>query len=634
MQRNLVLAISLIASGQALANNEIQTVKVSGAVSHELASELPTGSVVIDRRMIDSLPASDLTEVLDSVAGLQASQLYGINGSGASMDLLGFGATANQNTLILLNGRRLTGIDLGNPQLTDIPLAAIERIEILPGAGSALYGNGATGGTINIITRQRYQNSAGIEASSGSFDTLAGQLYATGSHNNLSGALASQSLTSDGYRDNNRTRNNNLFADLRYQGDGFQAYFTATGEEQYTGLPGGRSVTATENQFRNDPQGTDNPDDDVEQNSYWLMPGLRVNLSDRTALTLEAGRRRQHQEFDFVSGNYASDTVIDTYSLTPKLEGQLTTGSAVHNWTLGFDLYKYDYDSDTSFGSRDLEQEQRAWYLHNLISLTPKLSVSAGARRLESDLGGEGENKEQNGEMYEGGIRYTFTGNLALFAGAQRSVRIANLDELTPFNPPIDPQTGRTYTLGASWSEGIQHSTLMLWRAEIENEILYDPATFTNRNLEDPTLHKGISINSRWRLDKDLTLTANASAQQARFDGGQYSGNDVPLVPEHTMSLTADWQALSWLSAQLSHRYLGDRHYDADLANEYTKLDHYRTTDLQLTARYRGAYLRAGVYNMEDNLIADYGVYSPGNGGVTLYPLPERHYRVAIGYEL
>lgn len=634
MQRNLVLAISLIASGQALANNEIQTVKVSGAVSHELASELPTGSVVIDRRMIDSLPASDLTEVLDSVAGLQASQLYGINGSGASMDLLGFGATANQNTLILLNGRRLTGIDLGNPQLTDIPLAAIERIEILPGAGSALYGNGATGGTINIITRQRYQNSAGIEASSGSFDTLAGQLYATGSHNNLSGALASQSLTSDGYRDNNRTRNNNRFADLRYQGDGFQAYFTATGEEQYTGLPGGRSVTATENQFRNDPQGTDNPDDDVEQNSYWLMPGLRVNLSDRTALTLEAGRRRQHQEFDFVSGNYASDTVIDTYSLTPKLEGQLTTGSAVHNWTLGFDLYKYDYDSDTSFGSRDLEQEQRAWYLHNLISLTPKLSVSAGARRLESDLGGEGENKEQNGEMYEGGIRYTFTGNLALFAGAQRSVRIANLDELTPFNPPIDPQTGRTYTLGASWSEGIQHSTLMLWRAEIENEILYDPATFTNRNLEDPTLHKGISINSRWRLDKDLTLTANASAQQARFDGGQYSGNDVPLVPEHTMSLTADWQALSWLSAQLSHRYLGDRHYDADLANEYTKLDHYRTTDLQLTARYRGAYLRAGVYNMEDNLIADYGVYSPGNGGVTLYPLPERHYRVAIGYEL
>lgn len=634
MQRNLVLAASLLISGQIVASNDIQAVKVSGAAGLQLASELPTGTIVIDRQMIDSLPASDLTEVLDSVAGLQSSQLYGINGAGASVDLLGFGGTGNQNTLILLNGRRLTGIDLGAPELTGIPLAAIERIDILPGAGAALYGNGATGGTINIITRQRYQNSAGVEASTGSFNTEGGQLYATAGRENLSGALAGQSLRSDGYRENNRTRNKNLFADLRYQGEGFKAYFTATGQEQYTGLPGGRSVTATENQFRNDPEGTDNPDDNVDQNSYWLMPGLRINVSDRTALTLDAARRRQHQEFDFVSGSYTSDTVIDTYSLTPKLEGQLTTGGAVHNWTLGFDLYKYGYISDTSFGNRDLEQDQRAWYLHNLISVTPKLSVSAGARRLESTLSGEGDNKEQDGEMYEGGLRYTFTGNLALFAGAQRSVRIANLDELTPFNPPIDPQTGRTYTLGASWSEGIQHSTLTLWRAEIENEILFDPASFTNRNLDDPTVHKGISINSRWRLDKDLTLTANASAQQARFDGGQYSGNDVPLVPEHTMSVSADWQALPWLSAQLSHRYLGDRHYDSDLANEYTKLDHYRSTDLQLTARYRGAYLRAGGYNLENHLVADYGVYSAGTGGTTLYPLPERHYRVAIGYEI
>ena len=93
--------------------------------------------------------------------------------------------------------------------------------------------------------------------------------------------------------------------------------------------------------------------------------------------------------------------------------------------------------------------------------------------------------------MYEGGIRYTFTGNLALFAGAQRSVRIANLDELNPFNPPIDPQTGHSYTVGASWSQGIQHSTLTLWRANIDNEIVYDPGTLTNRNLDDPTIHKG-----------------------------------------------------------------------------------------------------------------------------------------------
>lgn len=630
MQPRHLLAVGLIAtSGLALADNELKAVKVSGASHPSLAGELPTGTLTLDRETLASMPASNLTEVLDTVGGLQASQLFGINGSEASLDLLGFGATANQNTLILLNGRRLSNIDLASPFLSGIPLAAIERIEILPGAGAALYGNGAVGGVINIITRRRYENSAGLEVNGGSYGSLGGSAYATGHQGSLSGAVAMSTLDSDGYRDNNEVRNHNAFADLRYQQDGIEAYFTASGEEQEQGLPGGRS----EAQFRNDPQGTDTPFDDAEQDNYWLMPGLRIALRGNTALTLEASKRRQEQTFEFVSSGSFGETVVESYSVTPKLEGQHTTGSAVHNWTLGLDLHEYDYDSQTSFGNRELEQSQRAWYLHNLVSLTPKLSLSAGARKLESTLSGEGADKEQDGEMYEGGIRYTFTGNLALFAGAQRSVRIANVDELSPFNPPIDPQTGKGYTAGASWSQGRQHSTLTFWRAEIDNEIVFDPISFTNRNLEDRTVHKGVSINSRWRLDKDLMLTINASAQQARFDGGPFDRNDVPLVPEHTLQLIADWQALSWLSTQISHRYVGDRRYDGDLDNRFHKLDHYRTTDLQLTARYRAVYLKAGVYNLEDHRITDYGNFSSFTNSATVYPLPERHYRAAFGVE-
>ena len=617
-------------SDTAPGRHALGTVKVSGASNNSLAGELPTGTVVIDREAIDSLPATNLAEVLDSVGGLQSSRLYGINGSRTSVDLLGFGATGNQNTLILLNGRRLSNIDQAPPQLTGLPLAAIERIEVLPGAGAALYGNGAVGGVVNIVTRRHYRNSAGVEIHSGSYSNVGGNVYATGSHDNVSGAVALSTQDSDSYRDNNALRNDSAFADLRYHQDRFEAYFTANGETQSLDLPGGRDPRA----FNNDPQGADTPNDEAEQESYWLMPGVRIGMAGNTALTLDASRRRQTQEYRYPSGGFNGESVVDSYSFTPKLEGQTATGSAIHNWTLGFDLHEYDYTSRTNFGDRELEQSQRAWYVHNLVSLTPKLSVSAGARHLESTLSGEGADKEQDGEMYEGGIRYTFTGNLALFAGAQRSVRIANVDELSPFNPPADPQTGHSYTTGASWSQGRQHSTLTFWRAEIDNEIVYDPIAFANRNLDDRTIHKGVSINSHWQLDKDITFTANASAQQARFDGGPFSGNDVPLVPEHTMKLIADWQALSWLSAQISHRYVGDRHYDADLDNEYRKLDHYRTTDLQLTARYRKLYLKAGVYNLEDNVNADYGNYNPASSSAVLYPLPERHYRVALGMEL
>ena len=64
----------------------------------------------------------------------------------------GFGVTGPQNTLILVDGRRIADFDLSGVQWSAIPSSAIERIEIVRGGGSVLYGEGATAGVINIIT--------------------------------------------------------------------------------------------------------------------------------------------------------------------------------------------------------------------------------------------------------------------------------------------------------------------------------------------------------------------------------------------------------------------------------------------------------------------------------------------------
>ncbi|MDX1803862.1 MAG: TonB-dependent receptor [Alcanivorax sp.] len=631
MRTRSLLTLSLLSlTGLTQAATELKTVRVSGADTASLAGELPTGTVILDRQDIAAMPATNLADVLDSVAGLHGSSLYGINGSATSLDLLGFGATANQNTLVLLNGRRLSNIDISSPELAGIPLVAIERIEVLPGAGAALYGNGAVGGVVNIITRRRYDNSAGMEGRAGSYHTLGGGAYATGRSGGVSGALAADTLSGDGYRDNNALRQHNGFADLRYRGEGYSAYLTASGSSQQMGLPGGRNAS----QFHNDPTGTGTPEDDLEQENAWVMPGLRIDLPGHSALTLDLSRRHQKQQYRYPSLGSKGTTRVDSKSITPKLDGQLDTAGLIHNWTLGLDLHDYDYRSRASFGNRDLQQRQQAWYLHDLVAIGERLSVSAGTRQLNSTLSGDGQRHHQDGEMYEGGLRYTFDGGLAVFAGAQRSVRIANVDELTPFNPPIDPQTAHGYTAGASWAEGRQHSTLTFWRTDVDNEIVFDPVSFTNHNLADPTVHKGISLNSRWDLDQDLALTINGSLQRARFDGGAFDGNRVPLVPESTLQLIADWQALPWLTVQLSHRYVGARYYDGDLNNTIEKLDRYRSSDLQLTARYHVLYLRAGVYNLEDNRISDYGNYSNVSGTRTFYPLPERHYLVTVGMDL
>jgi iron complex outermembrane receptor protein len=100
------------------------------------------------------------------------------------LDLRGFGITGDQNTLVLLDGLRLSPIDLSSPNLSSIPLESIERIEILAGGGGVAYGSGTTGGTINIVTRapKPGTQSGSVFAGGGSLGTydLRGSASASG----------------------------------------------------------------------------------------------------------------------------------------------------------------------------------------------------------------------------------------------------------------------------------------------------------------------------------------------------------------------------------------------------------------------------------------------------------------------
>ena len=109
------------------------------------------GMVVINAEAIAASTATTLPELLARTAGIHVR-----NNSGSpdlQLDMRGFGITGDQNTLVLLDGIRINQNDLSPTQLSAIPLNAVERIEILPGGGAVQYGGGASGGTVNIITR-------------------------------------------------------------------------------------------------------------------------------------------------------------------------------------------------------------------------------------------------------------------------------------------------------------------------------------------------------------------------------------------------------------------------------------------------------------------------------------------------
>ena len=115
-------------------------------------STLPASISIITADDIKRSPANTLPELLSEHVGVSTNSLFS-HGSSATVGLRSFGETATQNTLILLDGRRLNDIDLSSINYAAIAIDNIERIEITRGSGGVLYRDGATTGTINIITK-------------------------------------------------------------------------------------------------------------------------------------------------------------------------------------------------------------------------------------------------------------------------------------------------------------------------------------------------------------------------------------------------------------------------------------------------------------------------------------------------
>jgi outer membrane receptor for ferrienterochelin and colicins len=134
-------------NGQTL-DIELQEVVVTGTRTEKPLSEAPVRTEVVTREEIERTHARDLSQALEDVPGLLIRETHGKQGQEVWMQ--GFDS---DRVLILINGERLTATTGSTVDLTQIGTANIERIEIVKGATSALYGSDAMGGVINVITR-------------------------------------------------------------------------------------------------------------------------------------------------------------------------------------------------------------------------------------------------------------------------------------------------------------------------------------------------------------------------------------------------------------------------------------------------------------------------------------------------
>jgi iron complex outermembrane receptor protein len=154
MQPRLIIAAiaALGLSQYTFAVDDEAAVIVTATRFADTDPRIPANISVITKRDIAEMPSATLPDILKARAGIDVRSVSGSLGIDATADLRGFGDTAASNTLILVDGQRINPIDMGSISWSAIPLAGVQRIEIIRGSGTILYGDRASGGVINIIT--------------------------------------------------------------------------------------------------------------------------------------------------------------------------------------------------------------------------------------------------------------------------------------------------------------------------------------------------------------------------------------------------------------------------------------------------------------------------------------------------
>src|SRR5258706_5712475 len=388
-----VAAMAAFAS-PVLSQSNDDSIVVNATRFSEDARRLPASTTVISAEEIRRSAARTLPELLQEQVGITMKDFFGNNASNPSVDLRGFGVTGPQNAVILLDGRRITDIDLSSVQWAAIPLAGIERIEILRGTGAVLYGDGASAGVVNIVTRSPLKAGAGLEAfgRAATFGTREGQLYGSATSGNFGINASVYGLSSDGYRANNRNEQQNNTASLRWALGETTLDLRAATDAQDLRLPGARRIQPSIglDEYAADRRGAQTPLD------YASRDGKRLGLTlghriGEAELSLGLDWRQKDQRSYFDQGGfptYRADE-LDVTSFTPRLRLPFATGAIGHRLTLGMDLHAWRYDSRRSnlpentaqpINRVRASQDNQAFYFHDLVEIARATQLSLGRR--------------------------------------------------------------------------------------------------------------------------------------------------------------------------------------------------------------------------------------------------------------
>ena len=638
----------------------LEEVVVTATRDIQEIQKIPANVTVIGREEIERSYAQTTVDLLRKEVGVIVNDLRG-TGKNVFLDIRGFGEIGPLNTLVLVDGRRVNEIDLSGVDWTQVPLEQIERIEIVRGSGSVLYGDNAAAGVINIITKQP-QKPLSFEAgvSGGSYHYNNETASVSGKSGPFSAILNAGYKATEGYRDNGFLRAKDVGGRFVYDVDD-RLSFNLSGNihKDDTGLPGGMKKNEIHTLGR---RATVAPHDTAETDDMYGALGMKAKLGNMGRIEAELSYRHKEVSTFFFSDlsepSFDDRRNLTTWGFTPRYFLETPLWNHSNKVTLGLDYYRSDsvIFSNSAFSTpaqntTEVGKKSTGIYLLDEFSILENLILSLGYRHewVTFDLSQESpaskDRVRDNKAAWNAGLDYFYGKKSSVFLSMKRSFRFPATDELIEFifnpvnffevekvrlNPDLKPQTGLQYEAGIrhAFTDRIE-GNVTLFRIDNKDEIFFNPSTFSNENYPK-TRRVGAEVGATFRPLQCLALWGNYSYTRSRLRNGPFSANDIPFVPTHKASAGADVHLGKGFLFDTRFNFVGSRHLISDFENTEDKLDKFYTVDTRLSYAFKGLKAFVGINNLFNRKYAEFGSFV---GGLQFFsPAPERNYMAGVSY--
>ncbi len=537
---SLVLPLSALAQAPLAGPMPVaaDVVVTAEAVPQE-TSALGVAVTVVDRAAIERSHAATVAELLRSVPGVDVAQS---GGPGGVTSLFLRGANSN-SALVLVDGVKVNSPYFGGIDLSSLSTANVERIEIVRGPFSALWGSEALGGVVQVVTRRTGVSdglSGGARLAAGNASAREGGVHASYRDGAVGLTAGFQRTTVGGDLPNEFFAGTGLSAALDVQ----------VAPDVKTGVVVRRETSRTGIPF----SGAD-------------ATPRRATTADATVvsvpLTLAFGKGTSLE----ATGTFAADrpTFSDpddpwgfTFSETRarRAGGRLVLSheAGANRLSVGADLERTKVDNEDSYGIQLDGLTARTWsvFAEDRLSLADgRVAVTAGVRRDEHDAFGASTNPRL-------AVSWDVSSALRLRAAAGSAFRAPTTGELYyPFsgNAELEPERSVSYEAGAEWrpAEGLVLEA-SLFRSDVKDLIRYDFAFQRNVNVGRARM-TGVEAAAR--------ATLGAAWARASFTWLDTEDRDsgLPLLrrPRNRASLTVGRDLGHGASAEVTGLWVGER---------------------------------------------------------------------------